>query len=106
MNLVGELLKSLLQRYQEGKKSFKGSQFIFDSVNLLHYHLQKTSLKRIGSSYMDCPKWLKSKKAAINPKNSDKNCFQYTLTVALNYQSIKKDYQRISKNKPFINQYD
>ena len=36
------LFKSLLQRYQERlEESMKGNEFIFDSVNLLHYHLQK-----------------------------------------------------------------
>ena len=101
-DIIEELFESLLQRYQEGlEESMKGSEFIFDSVNLLHYHLQKTSLKRTGSSYIDSPKWLKNKKARINPKNSDNNCFQYALTVALNYESIKKDPQRISKIKPF-----
>ena len=105
--IIEELFKSFLQRYQEGlEESMKGSEFIFDSVNLLHYHLQKTSLKRTGSSYIDSPEWLKNKKATINPKNNDDNCFQYALTVALNYQNIKKDPQRISKIKPFIDQYD
>ena len=47
----------------------------------------------------------KQKKATINPKNKDDKCFQYTLTVALNYEKIKKDPQRISKSKPFIDQY-
>ena len=61
--IIEELFKSLLQRYQEGlEESMKGSDFILDSVNLLHYHLQKTSLKRIGSSYVDSPEWLKNKK--------------------------------------------
>ena len=92
--IIKELFKSLLQRYQEGlEESMKGSEFIFDSVNLLHYHLQKTSLKRTGSSYIDSPEWLKNKKATINPKNNDDNCFQYALTVALNYQNIKKNPQ-------------
>ena len=36
----------------------------------------------------------------------DNNCFQYALTVPLNYQSSQKDPQRISKIKPFINQYN
>ena len=27
------------------------------------------------------------KKATINPKNNDDKCFQYALTVALNYQN-------------------
>ena len=46
------------------------------------------------------------KKAAINPKNNDDNCFHYALTVALNYQNTRKIPQRISKVKPFINKYD
>ena len=49
---------------------------------------------------------VKNKKATINPKNNDEKCFQYALTVALNYEQIKKDPQRISKIKPFIEQYD
>ena len=27
-------------------------------------------------SYIDSPKWLKNKKATINPKNNDDKCFQ------------------------------
>ena len=56
--------------------------------------------------YIGSPKWLKNKKATRNPKNSDNNCFQYALIMALNYQNIKKDPQRISKITPFINQYN
>ena len=75
--IIEELLESLLQRYQEGlEESIKGSDFIFDSVDLLHYRLHKTSLKRTGSSYMDSPEWLKNKKATINPKNNDGNCIK------------------------------
>ena len=48
----------------------------------------------------------KIKKAAIIPKNDNKKCFQYDLTVALDYEQIKKDPQRISKIKPFIEKYD
>ena len=55
--------KSLLQKYQEGlEKSMRGSEFIFYSLNLLYYHLQRISLKR-GESYVDSPKWLKKKKS-------------------------------------------
>ena len=105
--IIQELFKSPLQRYQEGlKESMKGSEIIFDSVNLLHYHLQKTSLKRIGSSYINSPESLKNKKATKNPKNNDGNCFQYALTAALNYLNIKNHSERVSNLKPFIDQYD
>ena len=37
---------SLLQNYQKGlEQSMRASEFNFDSVNLLYYHLQKISLK-------------------------------------------------------------
>ena len=100
-DIIGELCGSLLQKYQEGiGKSLRGSEFIFDNVDLLYYNLQKASPNRKGSSYMDSPKWLKNKNAKINLKNYYNNCFQYALTVALNYHNIKKDPQRISKIKP------
>ena len=84
----------------------RGSEFVPDSIDLLYYKLQKTNLSRKGSSYIDSPKWLKNKKATINPKNNDNNCFQYALTVALNYQNTKKDPQKILKIQPFINRYN
>ena len=66
--IIEELFKSLLQRYQkELEKSMRGSEFIFDNVDLLYYDLHKISLSRSGS-YIDSLKWLKNKKATINPK--------------------------------------
>ena len=94
------------QRYQEGlEESMRGSVFIFDSVDALYYDLNKIGLNR-GGSYIDSPEWLKNKKATINPKNNDDKCFQYALTVALSFEQIKKDPQRISKIKPFIDQHN
>ena len=54
----------------------------------------------------DSPKWLKNKKTTKNPKNNDNKCFQYALTVALNYQNIKNNLERITKIKTFDNQYN
>ena len=50
------------------------SEFAYDSVNVLYYNLNKVNLSRCGS-YIDYPKWLKNKKATINPKNKDNKCF-------------------------------
>ena len=55
---------------------------------------------------MDSPKWLNNKKATINPENNDDKCFRYVITVALNHEQIKKDPQRITKIKPFIDKYN
>ena len=79
---VLNLFYKIVQKKLE--KSMGGSEFVPDSVDFLHYHLQKVGLKRRGS-YIDSPEWLKNKKATINPKNSDNNCFQHALTVAFNH---------------------
>ena len=106
--ITEELFKSFLQKCQEGlEESMKGSEFVYDSVEALYYNLNKVSLRR-GGSYIDSPKWLKNKKATINPQNKkDGKCFQYALTVALNYKQIKGHPERISKiDKPFIDKYN
>ena len=52
----------------------RGSEFVYDSVDVLYYNLNKVSLSR-GGPYIDSPKWLKDKKTTINPKNRDDKCF-------------------------------
>ena len=52
----------------------RGNKFVFDSVDALYYNLNKVSLSRCGS-YIDSPKWLKNKKATINPKNNHDKSF-------------------------------
>ena len=43
--------------------------------------------------------WIKNKNAAINIINKkDDKCFQYAVTVALNFEEIKIDPQRLSNN--------
>ena len=84
----------------------KGSSYIFQRIDLLEHHLQKKSLNR-GSSYIISPEWLKNKGVTINPKNTkDNKCLQYAITAALNHQNINHNPERISKLKPFINNYN
>ena len=103
--IIMDLFVSFLQKYQEKlEESMIGSEFVYDSVDLLYYNLNKVSLSR-GGSYIDSRKCLKIKKATINPKNEDDKCFQYALTVVLNHEQIKNNPERISKIKHFIDQY-
>ena len=95
-----------MKKYEENlQNKVRGSEFEFDGVNFLYYDFNKTSINR-GGSYIDSPKWLKDKKSTINPKNNDDKCFQYAVTLALNLDEIKKDPQRVSKIKPFIEKYN
>ena len=62
----------------------KGSDFIFDSVQLLYCKCLKINVKCV-SSYIASPGWIKKKNTAINLKNKDDKCFQDATTVVLNY---------------------
>ena len=86
----------------ELKTSMRGSDFIFDCFHLLHYKCHRINPSWSGS-FTDCPDWIKDKKATMNPTSKKYRCFQYSVTVALNHEEIKK---RITKIKPFINKYN
>ena len=79
---------SLKNRYQNNLESMIGSEFvlfhlcsfIFDYVHLMYYKCDKINPNR-GGSYVDSPKWIKNKKAAINDINK-----KYRVT--LNHEEI------------------
>ena len=60
--IFDELFQSLCSRYQGNlETTMRGSDFIFDSVQLMYYKCNKVNFKR-GSSYIDYPDWIKRKK--------------------------------------------
>ena len=105
-DVIKGLINSFLNNYQKEEIILRnGSNFVFESVDLLSYHIHKTSLKR-GNSCIKSSEWLINKRATINPKNKDDKCFQYSITVALNHQKIESHPERISNIEPFIDQYN
>ena len=105
-DVIEKLFKSLCSKYQDNlETSMKGSDFIFDSVQLMYYKCHKVSFKR-GGLYIDSPDWTKRKKSTINPKNADNKCFHYAANVALNFEEIESHPGRVSNIKPFINKYN
>ena len=84
----------------------RSSELVFDYVQLLYYEYHEINLN-CGGLDIDSPDWVKNKKPTINSINKKGNkCFQYAVTVMLNYEEIKNDLQRITKIKLFINKYN
>ena len=97
-DIIKRLINSFLNNYQKDELILiKRSNFVFESVGLLSYHIHKTSLKR-GNSYIKSPEWVANKKAIINPKNVDNRCFEYSIIVALRHKEIKNHPERIQGN--------
>ena len=90
--------RSFLHNYQEELEIIKGSNFIFQSVELMDYRLHRVRLRRDGS-YIKSPECLANKKATLNPKNkNDDECLWWSTISALNYNEIlKKEFESILK---------
>ena len=67
-----------------------------DDDKKYHHFSVKTKLELYSSE------WLRNKKESIT---NEGNCFQNALNDSLDYQRIKKYPQKISKLKPYINQF-
>ena len=58
---VNKLFKSLRSKFQENlETSMKGSDFIFDSVQLMYCKCREVNFK-CGGWYIDSPGWIKRK---------------------------------------------
>ena len=102
--IIKNLFNSLFRRYHEGLQvSMRGSEFVFDYVESLNYIFHKVDLKRSGS-YIETPEWIQNKGATMNCQNDDDKCFQYAITIALNYDEIGNHHQGVNKVHPFIDQ--
>ena len=94
----------------------KNEKLILGCYNCKQHYKKKFNkelVKRFASTYSFCNNdlnkfilLLKDKTSTINPKNNDHKCFQYAVTLALNLDKIKKEPQRVSKTKPFIQKYN
>ena len=106
--VVDDVLKSFLDDYQFSLRTkMKKSNLTYDRVRVLYYKLHKISINRGGGSSIIAQDWIKHKKATINPINKNDNKYlQYAIIVALNYEQIGNNPERISKTKPFINMYN
>ena len=81
------------------------SGFTLDHIIHLDIEFHKLELTR-GASHIELPKWIATKKAVINPKNEDEECFKWAVVASLHHEAIEKDPQRVSKLRPFVERYN
>ena len=60
-NIIREIFSSVLRNCQEELKTIRGSDFVFESVELMDYKLHRVLLRR-DESYVKSPEWLANKK--------------------------------------------
>ena len=83
----------------------RNSRFVFDRVLHMDIDFHRLKLMR-GSSYVRLPDWLTKKKAIINPKNSDMECFKWAVIAAMKWEEIGNNPERVSKLKRCEGEFD
>ena len=98
MLLWEKFFRSFLLNYQQEVKIIKGSDFVFESVDLVYYKLHRVRLNR-GGLYIKSPEWLLHKGATINPKNeNDDECLRWSKISALDFSEItNEEFKNILK---------
>ena len=65
------------------------SGFTLDKIMHLHMNFPRLVLTR-GDSYINLPKWIKSKCEVINPQDKDEQCFKWAVIVTYIIKRLQK----------------
>ena len=101
--IVNEMIAHMKEQIEN--PALLNSRFVFDEVLFTNIDFHQLNLTR-GSSYVLLPEGLANKKAIINPKNEDQECFKLAVIAALRWEEIGNNPERISKLKRFEKDFD
>ena len=101
--LVNRMIAHMLEQIEN--PALRDSGFVMEEVIGTNVDFHRLNLTR-GSSYLPLPDWLSRKKAIINPKNDDMECFKWAVIAADRWEEIDKQPNRISKLRKFEEEYN
>ena len=102
---IEELLQNMFAyiKTQIENPKLPKSGFTLDSITQMDIGFHKLTLTR-GSSYIKVPAWIASKKAVINPQNTDEECFKWAVIASLHHEEIDSHPERITKLQHYEDQ--
>ena len=101
--IVSAMIEHMKQQIEN--PALRDSKFVFDRIIHMDIDFHRLNLTR-GTSYIPLPDWLAKKKAIINPKNLDLECFKWSVIAAMRWEEIYRDHQRISKLRRYEDDFD
>ena len=101
---IPETFETMKQKIIESFATYTsgGSGWIFQSIEHLLLNVDK-NVPLNGSSYIDLPKEIKTKKAVINVQNKDDRCFEYAILSAQHNKEVdQKQTNSPSQYKDYL----
>ena len=101
--IVTAMIEHMAQQIEN--PALRNSKFVFHRILHMDIDFHRSNLTR-GSSYIPLPDWLMKKKAIINPRNSDMECFKWAIIAAMKWESKANNPETVSKLKKYENEFD
>ena len=101
--IVTAMIEHMAQQIEN--PALRNSKFVFDKILHMDIDFHRLNLTR-GSSYIPLPDWLMKKKAIINPRNADMECFKWAIIAAMKWGEIGNNPERVSKLKRYKEEFD
>ena len=92
-------------KFQIENQVLLNSRFVFDEVLYLDVNFHQLNLMR-SSSYLPLLDFIVKKKAVINPRNGDEECFKWAIIAADKWPGIDSHPERVSNLREFADNYD
>ena len=107
LNDIGEIVDEMIAHMCEQieNHALANSRFVFNEVLHIDTEFHQLNLMR-GFSYIPLPDWFARKKAIINPKNEDQECFKWAVIAASQWEEIGKNPEKITKLKRYEGDFD
>jgi len=91
-SLLNKMFNKLLS--EEAQFISKKSGWSLKSIDCLQLRINKVNPLKGGSTYLDLPSHIKKKKAVINIKNNDNECFKYSILTKYNNRLNKSKFNK------------
>ena len=107
--LINKLLKqSEINKILKDSTIYNKESLISDTLNknTTNNNNEKTINNNNDNTFVETPMCIKSKKAVLIPKSNDNKSFQYSITLSLYYKEIGNNFNRMTKIKPYINNFN
>ena len=101
--IVTAMIEHMAQQIEN--PALRNNKFVFDGVLHMDIDFNRLNLTR-GSSYIPLLDWLMKKKAIINPKNSDMECFKWAIIAAMKWEEVGSNPERVGKLRRYEGDFD
>ena len=79
---------------------------INDILNEKTNNNNEKTINNNANTFVNTPICLRFKKAVLNPKSNDNKSFKYSITLSLYHKEIGNNFNRITKIKPHLNNFN